>query len=371
MTQVNKLKRIVIASVLKPVDEIRMYGKFGTSLAALDEFEIHIIGFPIQRKADTAKNIYLHPISKNSFSRISLNRMYAPFNVARMILSIRPHILIVATHELLIPAVIIRIITGCKLIYDVQENYYRNINYGNAFPPFICSMVAGWVRLKEKLCSLWIELFILAEKAYSNELKFATPFLVIQNKLPGKIVNQYRRKGQRGYHQLLFSGTLAESNGVYDAIRIVTGLHSLDPDVRLTIIGYAPLNSDFDRIKKLTSGKSFINLITQSTPVPHYKILDEIQRADFGLICYPRNPSTRSSIPTKFYEYMSLGLPFLISHSDETHQLTISTKSGIVLKEPVDYKGLIHQMRHFQPGHSQIDLLFDSEFNQLIPFLKK
>ena len=41
-----KKQRIVLASVLKPVDDTRMFEKIGKSLSDNPDFEIFIIGYP-------------------------------------------------------------------------------------------------------------------------------------------------------------------------------------------------------------------------------------------------------------------------------------------------------------------------------------
>jgi hypothetical protein len=40
-----KKTKVVIASILKPIDDSRMYEKFGLSLEQANEYEINIIGF--------------------------------------------------------------------------------------------------------------------------------------------------------------------------------------------------------------------------------------------------------------------------------------------------------------------------------------
>ena len=41
-----KKQRIVLASVLKPVDDVRMFEKIGKSLSAITGHDVFIIGYP-------------------------------------------------------------------------------------------------------------------------------------------------------------------------------------------------------------------------------------------------------------------------------------------------------------------------------------
>lgn len=45
----DKIK-ILIASVLKPADDVRSYSKIGQSLAQTNKYEVNIIGFDSKRK---------------------------------------------------------------------------------------------------------------------------------------------------------------------------------------------------------------------------------------------------------------------------------------------------------------------------------
>ena len=65
-----KKRRIVLASVLKPVNDPRMFEKMGQSLSR--HYEVHIIG--TKSKTDSSHdNIIFHPLA--SYTRLSLDRM--------------------------------------------------------------------------------------------------------------------------------------------------------------------------------------------------------------------------------------------------------------------------------------------------------
>jgi glycosyltransferase involved in cell wall biosynthesis len=369
LSQVNKLRRIVIASVLKPVNEPRMYEKLGQSLRR-SHAEVHIIGFPVLLKLKREDNLFLYPIAKRPFLRLSLKRFWAPFTVLKKVIAIHPEILIITTHELLFAAILSRWMTGCKIIYDVQENYYRNIRYTHTFPTGIRDVLAGWVRLKERICSKFIDHFILAEKGYEVELPFARPFTVLQNKLTKNILSLYGKRAYTGYANILFSGTLAQTTGVFKAIELITGLHEIDPSFSLTIVGHCPVKADWQKLHQLASHHSFIKLLINRHPVPHTHILTEIQQVDVGIIWYPDNLSTQSSLPTKLFEYLGLGLPILIHHNKTSHDLVLNYAAGIVLKEPIDYPGLAHMLKVFRYNPVNNDWSWEAEFPLLLPVLK-
>ncbi len=312
-----KKRRIVIASVLKPVDDTRMFEKMAMTLAGPGNYEVFIVGYP-SKHVPAYPNIYFAPLG--AFSRISLGRLLAPIRIQKILHQVQPEILVVNTHELLIVAILNRILFGTKLIYDVRENYYRNILYSDAFPLFLRPFLAGWVRLKEKLTSPLIHRFFLAESGYKKEMSFfGGGAIIIENKV--KVPENFSRTPGPGKVRLLFSGTLAESTGVFLAINLAKKLHALDASIHLTIIGFCAKSATLQRIRSEVSGFDFISLVGGDQLVPHVEIIQAIAAADFGLICYPPLRHTENATPTKLYEYLACQLPILLQHHQAWEEL--------------------------------------------------
>jgi glycosyltransferase involved in cell wall biosynthesis len=366
LLQVTKFKRIVIASVLKPIDDTRMAEKMGLSFSASGILDVHILGFPTTGSVNDVFELHHHSLTKKPFGRFSWARIIAPLIVLRKVLVLRPEFFIITTHELLIVAMLSKLLIGCTVIYDVQENYFRNIVYTKTFPILIRHLLGAWVRIKEVLCSRAITLFILAEKCYAQELTFARPFLIAENKVSKKQAESFSKKFFTGYCNILFTGTLAETTGVFKTIELCRQLNILDPSITLTIIGSCSSQDSYDRLTALSNTYTFIKFRGLRHPVPHKEILSEINKADFGIIYYPYNPSTADSVPTKLYEYLALRLPILIHHSEETTRLVITTGAGIRIPEDADYEVLLEQMKSFTPNPQKPNHYWEDDFAPIL-----
>jgi glycosyltransferase involved in cell wall biosynthesis len=358
-------KCVVIASVLKPVNDTRMFEKIGLTLASKG-YEVHVIGSS-HGKSET---VTMH--SLGSFRRISKKRLLAPFSVLQKLFSIRPQILIITTHELLFISFWVKAILRCKVIYDVQENYYRNIKYTNAFPLILRAPIAAYVRLKEKLSSGFVDHFILAEKSYASELSFiGDRFTIIENKV--KRTAFKREQTSLPGIKLLFTGTLAESTGVFIAIDIAKALHAIDPTVQLTIIGYAPQSGTLGQIQRAVTNSPFIHLSGGDHLVAHEVILENIRNADFGIVSYPPNPSTSGSIPTKLYEYLGFQLPvLLIDGNPRWIELCNRYSAAVLFQYPLagDVERLYGEMKN-RAFYTTIpeEVFWESEELKLLPIL--
>jgi hypothetical protein len=111
---------------------------------------------------------------------------------------------------------------------------------------------------------------------------------------------------------LLFSGTLADSTGVFESTALAKALHQLDPSIYLTIIGYCAKEETYRKLMETIEGCSFIDLIGGNVLVPHNQILKAISHANFGLIYYPLSTHIENSMPTKLYEYLGCQLPIIL-----------------------------------------------------------
>ena len=303
--------KVVIASLLKPIDDTRMFEKFGLSLAETSKYEINIIGFD-SKNVQHAENIITH--SLGNFKRVSFARFIKSWKVFKLLLKVKPKLFIVNTHDLLIVTSIYKIIFGGVFIYDLRENYKKNILHTHVFKTYFRPFLAVWVRTKEWLNKPFINHFILAESVYQKQLPFiGKSFTVLENKympLPGH--RMAYRNPDANLINLVFTGTIAESNGVFNAIEITKTLHALDKRVRLRIVGYCALKTDLIKLQEIIKDLDFIDLNGGDHLVPHLEIIEAIEKADFGFVLKkPNNGVNDEKMLTRLFEYTANKLPII------------------------------------------------------------
>ncbi len=324
----SKIK-IVIASILKPVDDPRSYKRFGLSLAKTNKYEINIIG-------NTSKINPEHPAIKfhvlqNTFG-LSLARLLNRWRVLKKIILLKPQILILTTHEILLSTTVLKFFFRYKLIYDIQENYLRNFWFQDNYFWFFKYPYGLLVRMKEIICSPFIDGSILAEEGYSNEFKFhiKKPHLILQNKAALSHVEPIQK---RGWNQLIFTGNLSENSGVLKAIELVEKLREIETGLCLKIIGHCPDVKFREKLNVYCSKKKFINLVSQENPIHHSEIIESICQSGCAIVSYKLNPSNINCIPTKVFECIFLGVPFI---SDECAAWTkLGEKIGLAI--PINF----------------------------------
>lgn len=369
-----KKRKLIIASVLKPVDDTRMYEKFGLSLGQTTKYEINIIGFCV-KNIPQAANITFHPLF--NFRRLNISRLAAPFKCFKKYLQLSPELIIINTHELLIVTCAYKILFGCNVVYDIRENYYRNILYTKAFPYLLRPFFAIYVRSKEYLSRLFVDHYFLAEKQYQNEFTFARGrCTIIENKYKAiRSIPAVQKQGEiKEQITLLFSGTIGESTGVFECIFLAKKLHEEDPKIRLNIIGYCAQKSTLTKVLETIKNSDFITLHGGAELVSHHEILNAIKSADFGVVYYPTNKSTMNTMPTKLFEYLGNRLPMLLQDHQPWVELAEKYNAHIPINiHSINTSELLLQMKNqtFYKRLPKEEILWESEEKKLIEIVNK
>ncbi|WP_242919446.1 glycosyltransferase [Pontibacter liquoris] len=344
-------KRILIASLLKPVNDTRMYEKLGRSLAMLPDVQVHICGFEAALPADAPANMSFHPIFH--FRRLSIKRASAQVLYYRLLCHLKPQVIIVCTHELLLSSLYFKKKHGCRLVYDVRENYALNLTAQHNYNAGLKHLLALGVRKIEKAAATSISHYLVAEQSYLQELPFLTRnTTLVQNKYkPGASYTMPVTPVAlpAGPLQLLYSGTIAELYGVFEAITFAEAVHQLRPGSTLTIIGYSARAETWHQVKKLAEGRPYIRLVGGDKLVPHPSIVQQIQQSDLGLLPYQPNASTFRCIPTKLYEYVAHALPVVVQANPLWQPIVARHAAGVSIDfRTCDVAALLQQLRQQQ-----------------------
>lgn len=368
-----KKTKVVIASLLKPIDDTRMLDKFGLSMAESNTYDVNIIGFD-SKNIKRVENITFHPLK--AFPRLSVTRLLMPIRVFRFYIKVKPQILIANTHELLIVSCLYKILFGGKFIYDIRENYVKNIRNTEVFPRLLRPLLSAWVRLKEWCSKPFVNHYTLAERVYKSQLPFLSKrFTIIENKYaPNPQTTSSRVKNDSNSINLVFTGTLGESNGVFDAIEVTKKLHDKNNTIRLKIVGYCALKKDLIKLQGEIKDLDFIELNGGDHLVPHSEIIEAIENADFGFVLKkPNKGMNDEKLLTRLFEYTANKLPILLL-DNPTWVTFCETYNAAVVLNPQDFDAeyVLNQMTT-QEFYTQGDIsqsLWSSESSKLLDLLK-
>ncbi len=333
MTNRKKLS-VLIGSVLKPVDDIRHYQKIGKGIVQGDyPSQVHIYGYP-SNKIYNAENVTFYP--SKPFKRISLDRIWSKWLFLKLLLKLKPDVTIVCTHELIIPAVIGRILGGSKLIYDVQENYFLNNWYGNTFPIIVAQLLSIALRIKEIICTPFFKQFWLAEAVYAKQLIFLpkSKIRIYENKVSQGLIDYVRNKEvnkseNQNVVNLLMYGTVGSEYGVKRLIELVGALKEVKgKTIKLKIKGRCTQLSYLRELTKLVESHENIDIHVSGDPITFYELIDEVLISDVIVMPYKFTKATAGRVPTKIWESIICGKPIIIQQHPDL-QAIVGEKQGV------------------------------------------
>ncbi|WP_026951730.1 glycosyltransferase family protein [Algoriphagus mannitolivorans] len=300
---------ILIASTLKPVKDTRAYEKLALSLGETNKYRLNIIGFSSKKpKSDHQIRFFLAMSDYHS----RWDRIAAQWRLIKRLFQIRPSVLICCSYEYLWIASFCKRIFGYKLVYDVQENYVANLDLN---PNLNASQKNKRILLIQKAESVpGIDLYLLAERCYVQEMPEKSPYLILENKFSGEIIPTSPKsfKGKRKF-KFVVAGTLTPAYGILDAVQWFSLIKKAYPESELWIVGHVPLLDFKVQLEEFSKRISGIQLRISTEPIPHSEILESMQAADFALAPYQLHPAILNKYPTKFFECAALGIPLLFT----------------------------------------------------------
>ena len=340
---------LLLASVLKPVDDTRMRDKLAQTLRTLPHTRVHVAGRRAATAGATAPAAPGAGIGQHvlfSGSRLSLDRLAAQGRYWRLLRRLRPRLVIVGAPELL-PLTLLWQWRGRgrQFMYDIRENYALNISTQGVYGRGVRGWLAGLLRWVETRAAGRAAALLLAEESYAAELPFlgrlpAGRVLILENKyqpaaaeLPPAATGRRPVPAPGAPLRLLFSGTISVLNGVHEAIALTQALRRVRPGgARLTIIGFCQQPDLLAELEQLAAANpTWLTLTGGAQPVPHPHIVAAIGAADFGLLAYRPHPSTARCRPTKLFEYLALGLPVLLPANPLWEALLRRYEAGLVV----------------------------------------
>jgi glycogen synthase len=371
---------VLLASVLKPVDDTRMRGKFAETLLKRPGTRVHVAGRGATGAGSGKAGISLHPLFWGS--RLSLGRLAAQGRYWRLLRVLKPDVVIVHAPELLPLTLLWQALSRSrKFLYDIRENYALNVATQRVYQGFTRRGLAAGLRWVEAQAAQRAAGIMLAEASYAAEL----PFLHLLP--PGRVVvleNKYQpQPDEQLRHQpltlpapteplrLLYSGTISELNGVWEAIALAAQLRAAWPGgARLTIIGCCQQPGLLRQLEEQATGNAgWLTLIGGAELVPHAQIVAEISQSHLGLLPYRPHPSTERCRPTKLFEYLAHGLPVLASPNPLWLELLDAHGAGLPVDfaQPIDGPTLVARLQSqmFYPHGIATDVLWAGEGKKL------
>ena len=307
----NNLKIVHLTTAHLRYDT-RIFVKMCSSLAN-QGYDVSLI--VADGKGDEIKNgvkILDVGLLKNRFYRF----FFSIFKVYRKAIKLNAKVYHFHDPELLLISCMLRLNSQADIIYDVHENVKEDILGKDWIPLFFRRFISVLFVLTERLMLKFINYIIVAEdsylKIYKNR-KNVTSILNYPIISLRKNKKNIRSNKVDSIINMVYVGGVSRIRGAVELIESVNLLVSSGhSNIFLKIIGLISL--DFkNELFKLINKYKLNSHVAICGVISHETVYDEFEKAHIGLSILHPDPNFIESIPTKLYEYMSVGIPVIAS----------------------------------------------------------
>lgn len=231
--------------------------------------------------------------------------------------------------ELLILAYFIKRRTKIKVIFDMHEDFPAALKSKKIIGKSIPKWLILFIEKIEKKVLARLDAVIFAEKSYKTKyLELTTTKIDILN-YPVKQV-EYTSSSKNGVPTILYAGAMHEIRGFKEMLEVAKELNEQKVEFHLVLIGEVPkrlrdYSTAFIKEHSLEKKVVFTGRLDFEELTRYY------QNATIGLALLHPEPNYLGSLPTKIFEYMSFGIPYVASDFPLWEKLVNDTKSGLVV----------------------------------------
>jgi glycosyltransferase involved in cell wall biosynthesis len=299
------MKICQISSVHK-WNDTRIFFKECLSLAEAGH-EVHLV-IP-NAKETTEYPVKIHNVDSKSESRL-LRATWTCFRILLKVFKIRPKVVHFHDPELIWVGLICRLF-GMKVVFDIHENIRGQI------------LVKEWLPFNRKIAKFyglfdWVAskffYLIIAEESYQSIYEPLTKNLELVMNLPdtSKLANfkiEDRRELDPG---LFYLGGVMVERGIMEILSVISQMKKKGTPVHFHCVG--PFETGVEaKVRPFLKENEIDDSVTFYGALPVYEAFELSRKCKMGISLLHPVPNYMKSYSTKIFEYMSVGLPFVVS----------------------------------------------------------
>ena len=239
----------------------------------------------------------------------------------------------------LIPVGILLKLRGKRVVYDVHEDYPRQILTKDWIPSVFRVAIAKATALVEKIASLLFSGIVTATPAIARRFP-AHKTIVVQN-FPA--LGEFTVADAVTYHKrplrAAYLGAISSARGVFEMVRAMELIPD-SLDAKLMLAGAFDSASLEEEVRGLPGWSRVDFLGWQS----RRQVADLLASVRAGLVLFHPVPNHVEAEPNKLFEYMGAGLPIVASDFPLWREIVGKTECGLLV-DPLDPSAIADAIR--------------------------
>ena len=321
--------KICILTTVHPPFDIRIFHKQAKTLVKAGYDVSLIVQHDKNDVVDDVKIIAL-PKPRNRFTRI-FGLTWRAFRLA-----LRQHADIYHFHdpELLGIALLLRVLTRGKIIYDVHEDVPQQIAEKQWILKPLRRPISSLFNVVEKVISAGCDVVIPATESIARN--FGDCKLIVIHNYPDLRMFPDRNAGSedREGDRVIYIGGISRKRGIVEMIAALNCLRET-AGVRLDLIGRFS-SSELVAETRLLPGFS---LVDYRGSLPWHDAWEHAHGAMAGLVLFHPVPNHTEALPNKLFEYMASGLPVIGSDFPLWRTILEGNECGLTV-DPLDTQAI-------------------------------
>lgn len=309
--------------VIKQIDE---YVKADFDVYVIGEEDNRYNATEIERIPASVRIVKIKDKYKRFQNKINtvLKEISVCKSLAKEIAACKPDIIHANDLDALLAAYIATRSWKCKIVFDTHEVYTDNFGMASAvLKKLFWSFVESWII---KRVDLVVCVSNAAADYFAAKYNILKP-LVVTNCAKRQRLHEHENV-KSSYFEVLNHGQFYEGRG-YD-IMVEAAAISRNTQIKYVLRGFGRMEPE---LRSFVDEKGLTN-VTFAPPVKTTELIPAARTSHVGLaITVPINLNFKLSVSNKIFEYVSAGLPVIMSDIPEHRYLNDKYNFGIILKE--------------------------------------
>lgn len=309
--------------VIKQIDE---YVKADFDVYVIGEEDNRYNATEIERIPASVRIVKIKDKYKRFQNKINtvLKEISVCKSLAKEIAACKPDIIHANDLDALLAAYIATRSWKCKIVFDTHEIYTDNFGMASAvLKKLFWSFVEFWII---KRVDLVVCVSNAAADYFAAKYNIPKP-LVVTNCAKRQRLHEHENV-KSSYFEVLNHGQFYEGRG-YD-IMVEAAAISRNTQIKYVLRGFGRMEPE---LRSFVDEKGLTN-VTFAPPVKTTELIPAARTSHVGLaITVPINLNFKLSVSNKIFEYVSAGLPVIMSDIPEHRYLNDKYNFGIILKE--------------------------------------
>lgn len=213
----------------------------------------------------------------------------------------------------MIPLALVLKLLGKTVIYDTHEDYSQRLLLRSWLPKPLRRPLGFLLSLAERGLSYWVDATLVTQERqlpyFSRRCRLLRNAPVLSEALMRRVRTQAETLAREARpYRLIYAGGLSRARGLFNALDALQVLNTRGLGTRLWLLG-PELEPCLDQARCHRAWEYVDYLGLQS----HETVLAHMMRADVGLAVLADEGDHAAARPTKLFEYMACGLPFVAS----------------------------------------------------------